>query len=212
MSILSMLNSAGGKSEKMLYNITFKLDDDRTVLKPCVPYTAAEGEDKVTERVCLSDSVDGCLSAIGSCNRDLYEGCTIIVRSVPISSLDPNKIVTPEVLFESGKVPDALENQEYWYLGEVNVLSEKYCIESFEHEYSIAFTCLKREDVVRLIEKYNSPYLMRDDESIEQAYNRTMYLMQHDGRYNESDNFDEEVCELPWAQRIRIRKVVMTRV
>lgn len=196
----------------MLYNVTFRLDDKSEHLVPCIPYSAAEDEDQETKRVCFADSIENCIAAIGSCNRNLYTGCFIVVRSVDENSLDPSKIVSDHELFNTGKVPDALETGECWYLDEIDVKREVYKINNFDYEYALAFTCIKREDLAWLIDQYNPGSPMKRCESIEQAYNRTIGEMQSKGFYDDSDHFDDRVAELPWAQRIKISNLVIEKV
>lgn len=201
--------ASGDSLPGVLYNITFNLNDESTLLQPYIPYSAAEDEDRETKRVCFADSVDNCISAIGSCARELYEGSTIVVRSVQTDKLDKSKLITPHQLAASGKVPDAEVNQEYWYLGDVNIVREVRTIVSFEYEYAIAFQCLNKDDVNALIKKYLPDDGIRDGESIEDAYNRVIGAMQSVGEYDASDEFDDSIAELPWAQRIRVQNVVL---
>lgn len=196
----------------MLYNVTFRLEDKSKHLVPCIPYTAAEDEDKETKRVCFADSIEHCIAAIGSYYRDLYTGCLIVVRSVDEADLDQSKIVTDQELFNAGKVPDALETGECWYLNEIDIKREVYKINSFDYEYALAFTCIKREDLARLIDEYNPESPMKCRESVEQAYNRTVGELQGKGFYDDSDLFEDRVSELPWAQRIKISNLVIEKI
>lgn len=194
----------------MLYNVTFRLNDESEYLVPKVPYTAAPDEDRVTKRICFADTIEHCLQAIG--HRDLYEGCYIVVRSVDENGLDPFKLVTPEELFDTGKVPDALENNEYWYLDEVAVNREIYMVEHFDYEHGIAFTCIRKDDMAALVEKYVPDRPFKRNEGMEQAYDRVVGYLQGNGMYEESDSFEDEVAELPWAQMVRISNLQMRRM
>lgn len=196
----------------MLYNVTFDLADMSTHLVPYIPYSAADDEDRKTKRVCFADSIEHCISAIGSCNRNLYTGCMIVVRSVDENSLDQSRIISSQELYDTHKVPDALENNECWYLDEVDVTREIYTICNFIFEYDIAFTCIKREDLADLIYKYNPDSPMKIKESIEYAYNRTVGELQKKERYDDSDAFEDKVAGLPWAQRIKISNLKMKKI
>ena len=197
---------------KMLYNVTFDKFDENRHLIPCIPISAADDEDRETKRVCFADTVEHCISAMSSYYRNLYTGCQIVIRSVDENSLDLSKIITPEELFRSKKVPDALENHEYWYLDEVDVNREVYQITDYDYDYTIAFTCIEREDMASLIEKYTPDSPMKKSETIEQAYNRTVGKMQTDRQYDKSDMFEDAVASLPWAQRTAISNIVMKKV
>lgn len=196
----------------MLYNITFRLWDESTRLIPYIPYSAAEDEDHETERVCFADSVEHCIQAIGPCDRDLHTDCLIVVRQVDETDLKPSKIVTDQELFDTKKVPDALENHEYWYLDEVDVVREVYRIKDFTFEYTVAFTCVVRDDLAALMEKYNPGSPIRKNETVEQAYNRTLVELYEKGMYEEGDLFESRVIELPWARKLKITGLVMEKV
>ena len=194
----------------MLYNITFKTYDQSTRLIPHVPYTAAPDEDRIMKRVCFADSIEHCISAIGPSNRDLYTGCYIVVRSVDESCLKPSKLIVPEELFHTGKVPDALENQEYWYLDEIDVKRELYKVNDFMAERALAFSCIKKDDLGDLMEKYSVP--MKQNETVEQAYDRTINILYKACSYNEADAFEEDVAALPWAQTLKVTGLVMKKI
>lgn len=192
-----------------LYNITFRLYDTRTHLRPYVPYTAAPDEDQITERICFADSIEHCLSAIGPCERDLHNGCRILVRSIERCSLNPEKLKTPEELFETGKVPDALENREYWYLDETDVQTERYRVESFHFAYMIAFSCIKEQDMIRLIRKYISDVLM--GETVKDWYEETVQRLILDHRYNDLEQLEDKIFELPWSRKVEISNLILTK-
>lgn len=195
----------------MLYNVTFSVWDTSNWLVPYVPYSAAEDEDRKTDRVCFADSIENCIAAIGSCNRNLHTDCLIAVRYVDEKSLDPSKIVTPQELFDTGRVPDALENHEYWYLGEVRVEREIYKIKNYTFEYAIAFTCIAKDDLAYIINRYNPCNLMKVNEAVDDAYERTVMDLYRQNRFDDADAFEEEVAGLPWAKRIKISELVMER-
>lgn len=195
-----------------LYNVTFDLTDESKCLCPYVPYTASDDEDQLTERICFADTVEHCISAIGSSRRDLREGALLVVRSVDADYLDKSKLVTPYELYDTGSVPDALETNEWWYLDKIFVERDVYRIISFDFEHALAFTCIGKCDLDYLIDKHDPGNFMMYGESVEQAYYRVVGKMQDERRYNESDSFEDEVAALPWAQKIKITNLVMEKV
>lgn len=196
----------------MLYNVTFDIGDASTRLIPYIPYSAADDEDRKTKRVCFADSIQHCIEAIGSCNRDLHTGCLIVVRSVDEKGLDPGKIITPGELFDTKKVPDALETHEYWYLDEVDVKREVYRVKGFTFEYAIAFTCIEKDDLAAIIKNYIPDSPMKQYESVKQAYDRALEQLYEAGRYNDCDKFEDRVAALPWAQRIKISSLAVEKL
>lgn len=204
MSVLEKLESAC--THVYLYNVTFRLNDVRTALDPCIPYTASPlyGEDIVTKRVCLADSIEHCISAIGSCNRDLYEGCCIVVRRVNTALLDKRILITPRQLYESGKVPDALENMEYWYTGRVYCERLVYKVTSFNYEHKINWTCIKPEQIKHILGAMGLDSIVRDLPTAEDIFNAATGILEKDDNYDLSDELYDEVIELDWARGISI--------
>lgn len=193
--------------EKILYSVTFDLSDARTRLEPCVPATAAKEEDRATKRVCLAPTVSQCIAALGPEHRDLRAGRDVIVRKVDVSKLNPDLLVHPRDLFATGRVPDALEHQEYWYLGTVDVVPERFTITDFDYERAIAFSCIAVAQIDTLIKKHDPGNRHRTGESVKTAYERTVRGMQAAGRYEESDEFEDAVAALPFAQALRIHNL-----
>ena len=113
------------------YHVSLELDYIISLFEPRVPVSIMEHEDEVTPRICISSSIDGCLSAVpwGGANlweymeMNLYEECedeNIYVRVYEFE-IDANNsyLISPEKLWESDLVRDAICNREYWYIGEL---------------------------------------------------------------------------------------------
>ena len=194
-----------------LYNITFDVEDTRTVLEPSIPESAADDEDKTIPRVCLSSSVESCVRAVATNKRSLYRGSTLIVRSVNTSTLDKCYLWTPDRLFIDNRVPDALETQEYWYCNTVQVDRKIYTVEDFDHEHVINWTCLQTEQVQNIATKY-CDISAHTFQSAFDIYQYVTRYLETDRKYEESDDFYEEIVELPWAQGIRISNLRLKEV
>lgn len=196
----------------MLYNVTFKLDDESTRLIPRIPVTAGGTEDKETKRVCFADSVEHCIGAMSESHSNLYTGCLIIVRSVDEYMLDRSKIMTPEELFYSGRVPDALENNEYWYLDEVDVYRDMYEITHYYEDYVCAFTCIEKEVIEKIARQYIPHFRIRRYEDSEQAYDRVIETLYGKGQYTDCADFEIEIVSRPWGHKRQISRLEMARV
>lgn len=201
MGLSSILKNAEGSL--ILYNVTFDLNDKRTVLTPCVPKSAGEGEDKVTERVCFSDSIENCICALAVGNRDLRVGQRILVRSVSVSVLNRNSIIDYDTLHNTGKVPDAADTHEYWVTAPVNVSVGVYEILSFQHEFSVNWKAL-RADIVRRIAKGYVDISVCNGNTAYDVYCSVCKYLEDNKRYDDSDDFYEDIVQLPWAQGHKI--------
>lgn len=210
MKLDSLLQKATGS--KILYNVTFRLEDMSTILEPRVPYSAAADEDSITQRVCFSDSIEGCLSAIGPCHRSLYIGSKIVVRSVDMSSLNQTLLVRPEELASTGQVPDAEFTREYWYLNSVIVNRREYIVKNFTSDYCLNWYCIKKSDVDRIAKRFCRCLNTEGMRSAEDVYNTLIKRLHDEERHDDSDTFDELVSELPWAQAIRFTDLVLLEV
>lgn len=107
---------------------------ESTYLEPRVPGNRLVDEDGVTPRVCVSDSVIGCMSAI----KDQMYGYIISQRDSfgkrePLYLYCVRKnavklVVTPQELAKNQLVRDALMNSEYWILDECVKMELFACI------------------------------------------------------------------------------------
>ncbi len=189
-----------------LYNVTFDFQNNTDILEPYVPHTAAPDEDQETERVCLSTSVENCLTAMGT-RTELTEGAHIRVRRVSTADLDPALIVTPEELFQTGRVPDAIENEEYWYLGMAEAESLEYEIESYWYERELAFTCIKADDIWDYVKKHFPDLGIKRCKDSRDMFGSVTTHLYDNGMYDECDEFEDAVADMPWAQVLRIKDV-----
>lgn len=185
-----------------LYNITFR-EDMREVLTPNIPYSAADGENKIINRVCFSDSIEHCVEAIGPCSRDMHNGAIFTIRSVDTDKMNSKSIITPKELFDKGFVPDALETQEYWYLEQVQIKLSKAKVISYSFEYALAWTCIKMKDMQEIVNNLGVTGVIAD--SSKQLYDKVnCYFIEHK-MYDKADALFDYAAELPFAQTLKIR-------
>lgn len=188
-----------------LYNITYNLKDMTTTLIPKIPHSAGDGEDKTTPRVCLTDSLENCLQAFGSAYRDLSDGACILIREVEVDKNDVY-LVNPLTLKEDNKVPDALENNEYWYLKPITCDVIKAEIIDADTEFTIAWTCIPIGKCREIVSKY-SDINVEDYEDSYGLYETFMDWANKNKKWNEMDYVWNELVELPWSQKTEINKL-----
>ena len=191
----------------MLYHIKFWEDQKYNILTPYVPYSAGDIEDRETPRVCFADSIEHCIEAVGPCNRDLHTGAAFAVYYVDEQALDQDKLVTPETLWKTGKVPDAMEHNEYWYLKPVEVKRKVMRIKSFIMEHALNATCIKVEDIRKIAMQYAPGRTINPTEGVRQIFERTTLYLDTLKKYDEEDAFQDAVFELPWAQGNALSKL-----
>lgn len=200
-----------GKSDT-LYNVTFNLEDTRTLLVPKVPYSAGNGEDKETPRVCFCTTLEGCMCALGPCSRDLAVGNVLVVRSVSVDDVDVLKLVSPEYLFSTQRVPDALYTGEYWYTSPVNVVRRKYVINGFQSEHCINWTVVSRELLQGILDVNKVNYTIPTDEESAIAYCNVMRMLSCSKQWDLMDLLYEDIAELPWAQAFHISNLKLEEI
>lgn len=112
----------------LFYHISMELYEITETFVPKIPNHTMEEEDDVNPRVCLSTSIEGCLSSvpwggINLCdNGEMYLGFsdddeTIYFRVYEFEiPMDEQYLVHPQELWEDGRVPDATYKEEYWLL------------------------------------------------------------------------------------------------
>ena len=188
-----------------LYNITYNLEDICTTLTPKIPYSAGDGEDKSIPRVCLADSLEHCLQALGSAHRNLTKGTHILIREVEVAEND-KCLVNPLVLKQDNKVADALENNEYWYLKPIKCNVRKAEIVNAETEFTLAWTCIPISKCKEIISKYSNFNVKGYKESYN-LYEAFMDWANENKKWNEMDFVWEELLEIPWVQKTTIEKL-----
>lgn len=91
---------------------------------PDIPYSIMKGENNDIERICLSESIEGCLTSIGwnrlDCMFQDYmdektESLRMVVLKFDMDNLAKKYLWSPEELDELGYVPDAYITREWWY-------------------------------------------------------------------------------------------------
>ena len=203
-----------------LYHVSLDpWNGDTKLFVPRVPADLNEdlSEDKVTPRICFSTEPALCLQAIQATFR---VGTPITVFTVILDRRDQD-LVSPQRLTKTGAVPDALENNEYWYLKPITVQGSKQIITDFSREFDIAWTALKAHDVLRiaiaLALEYNVIERFRWEEivggSAREVYNSFLGQLPFVGLneavcYAIEDEIWDRVAELPWAQLKRISNLV----
>ena len=191
---------------KVLYNITFNLEDTRDYLAPSIPESACDDEDKTITRVCLSDSVIGCMQAIAVANRNVAKGQRFILRAVEVD-VDLLCVVTPERV--KSFVPDSLENQEYWSLVPVKFETVALCeIVSFDYDYELAWTCIEVEDAKRVVDQILPGLNLENCEDARSVYSKFLDYANREQLWDAMDEVWDALAELPHAQCVKIRNLV----
>ena len=190
-----------------LCNITFNINDERTILKQSIPESAAEDEDKTIYRVCLADSVAHCMQAIAVDNRNACIGSEFILREVTVDE-NSQFLIKPTYLYKRKLVPDALENNEYWYLRSLHCNTYLCRITRFDYEFDIAWTCIDFKDCKTIIQKYLPNFnICKDIKNSKILYQSAMSYCDKHHLYNESDLIWDDIAMLPWAQTIKIHNL-----
>ena len=123
--------------------------------------------------------------------------------------VEPNdsSLISPKVLYHSGKVPDALENQEYWYLKEVSLIGEHRIITHQDYELSLAWSVIKMQDVIKIVQSIIDANFLDVDLNVfvsekdaNAIYRTFCQWLDRNGFYSLEDELYDMVSELPWAQ------------
>lgn len=188
-----------------LYHVSFGLQEIEKLFTPKVPESCAtiHGEDTETPRICFSLSIAKCIQAT-ECLPAVGEPITVYKLEV-----EPNdgNLMSPNDLYSSGKVPDALENQEYWYLKEVSLIGEHRIITYQDYEFSFAWTVIKMQDVIKIVQSIVDTNFLDVDLNVfvsekdaNAIYRTFCQWLDRNGFYSLEDELYDMVSELPWAQ------------
>lgn len=105
---------------------------------PRVPDKRAYLEDGSTPRICLSTSIDGCLSAVvwGGCKLHSVVESSTKIRVYEFNDEDilQGNLIGSIELYQSGKVVDADETGEVWVINQELIPFKSYLIEITDYE------------------------------------------------------------------------------
>lgn len=131
---------------------------------PRIPESRADWEDEINQRVCLSSSIEGCLTGVpwgGSKLEDILlptgDGSYLIrVYEFDIKNIATEDLVGPEEIYEDGLVNDAMLSQEYWFIGKELKPDRTYLIELSGY----------LEQVVDIYSYESERYILMNEDSI----------------------------------------------
>lgn len=200
----------------------------RKLFVPRVPAELSEelDEDKIMPRVCLSTSVSKCLQAIGFGAK---VGNPITVFAIDLDKDNPG-LVFPDDLVRTGRVRDAIENQEHWYTQPLEMRGASYVITKCKVERAIAWSALRSADVLRIARDTAEELCITDEFDwgcldgldakgiyenitgqngllISSEMNKSCVFEEDDVYCSFEDKLYDCVVELDWAQLLRITDV-----
>ncbi len=194
-----------------LYNVSFNLNNPDRILSPTIPKTAADDENKTYRRVCLADSVEHCIQAIAVENKDIRAGAKIIVRTVDTKNLYKQFLVGPQTLFDKKLVPDALENNEYWYLQRIKFDLAVYTILDFDADFEIAWSLIKIDDCKKIVHKWLPNFTIGRYKIPKNLYIAAMKECERLQNWDAEDGIWDDLAELPWAQKTGIYNIKLRK-
>lgn len=127
--------------------------------------------------------------------------------TLQIAENDPD-LLTPEVLFKKGYVPDALESHEYWLVRPITLHGIYRIVNGISRSFEFAWTAIKSGDVLSVLDETAISHEFRNaDMSAEQIYNIAQSNLSARKAYDLQDFLYDRIAELPWAQLLKINKV-----
>lgn len=189
---------------KYLYHVSFDAKPGLHHFIPRIPdVDHTEYEDTSIPRICFSDSILKCISALSPANRNMREGALIAIYKMPFPISD---FVTPKELYEKHLVYDALEHNEYWYLEPIDLVGTVYCIINFNYEHAIGFTTIERYKFLQILRTHVPSHAVIDERigDNKSLYESVTKQLWNDEYFTEIDAIDDALAELHYAQRIEI--------
>lgn len=130
----------------IFYHLTLDLNSKKDkVFIPRIPNEeiTVPGEDLSTPRICVSSTIEGCLSSAPWGGRSLDEiifsnGCSQLIKvyEFNIEDIAPKNLVSPKDLYQSDRVRDAEITNEYWIINQNISSSKSYFIQLKNYELS----------------------------------------------------------------------------
>lgn len=190
-----------------LYNVSFNTHNLDPVLTPKIPKTVGHDENNTIPRVCLADSIEHCIQALAPQNRKLYSGAEIVIRSIDTNQLKKQLISTPLELFKQRLVPDAIENQEYWYKNKItcNIAIKK--IKTFDFHHDLAWSCVPLKCIQDIVQCYTKDINTHTFETAKELYTAFIKHAEHNELWDDIDDIWDDITTLTWSQMTVIENV-----
>lgn len=112
------------------YHVSLGWTEEYKRFVPRIPEFRAYGEDDVTKRICISDSISGCLSAIPD---KPYR--TDIWKEITVYKCEIENYIGFKELYWTGKVFDAYLTHECWYLEPIEMAGRHMLLRGFDSCY-----------------------------------------------------------------------------
>lgn len=146
----------------ILYHTSYDLGEPLfKMFVPKIPHNPETGEDNTQARICLSDSIEGCINAMEfqssiASNKQIIP---IVVWEKEFSFDDPF-LRDWKFLYEQDLVPDAALTHEYWYLTSIHMKGSHYKItnysEASSHQKELFIIKPKyKDDIFNFLTKLN---------------------------------------------------------
>ncbi len=158
-----------------LYHIS-KCKINNKIFSPQIPKYHNELENSTVHRICVSDSIEGCVSSInrwiGKFRNNIIEFDSFTeawVYEFDTSDIKPENILTPKFIKDNYFIFDAPFTNEHWIIGQTVTPREEYLIKIQTSEYKDTTFKHTHKEIERLkqINKYNITFTIRRFKNIE---------------------------------------------
>lgn len=125
-----------------LYHISQDVENLNRCFVPRIPLSTSLNENKTVPRICFSNSVSGCFSAVPGENRSkiIHSGDKFVLYKLNVKKklcILNRSIITPHELHRRKFVSDAIINGEYWVTVPVFIKGELCEITNFEWSHEV---------------------------------------------------------------------------
>lgn len=159
---------------KKLYHVSLDFTHSG-VFTPRIPESRMESEDSVTPRICVADSIEGCLTASPFGSHYLSDSLLGTDDCVKVFVIDTEKlglassdVLSPDVLYQSGQVDDAYLSGEHWILKEFTVPAEDQSVIRITHVDDTDWKTFITHDVRSALLHKGVDF--EDSDSLDEAY------------------------------------------
>ncbi|WP_336770380.1 hypothetical protein [Bacillus bombysepticus] len=167
--------------KKVFYHVSTLITKDG-VFKPRIPIDRLENENSSIGRVCVADSIEGCLSAFPDGGKELLETVYDQEMNVKVFRIDTKKlgireedVINSNSLYTMDLVEDAENNGENWILGEFIVpIEDQYIIKLKSWEESFK-PLIPYNVLLKIQDYYGENYVSYDMDPVEHLEQTQLY-------------------------------------
>lgn len=202
-----------------LYHISVNTETVQRRFAPRIPdlgRNTVNIEDHAVPRVCFSETVDGCMSALPPCSRLLIDckKAKFVLYEIETDDYPESYFISNEEIVRQNLVYDANLTKEWWLLEPVELQGRLCEIQQIEADTILNFALIEAKEVIQTAREINGSIFYEDiipkNSDSETCFKAIIHYANQNKIYNICDYLFEELGEKykeaeTWIYRMKFK-------